>query len=35
MIDDVRDVAPYVLSHRLICREGTTPEDALRAALDE
>ena len=24
-IDDVRDVAPYVLRHRLICREGTTP----------
>ena len=33
VIEDVRDVAPYVLSHRLICREGTTPEDALRAAL--
>ena len=33
VIEDVRDVAPYVLSHRLICREGTTPEDALRDAL--
>ena len=28
-IEDVRDVAPYVLRHRLICREGTTPDDAL------
>ncbi len=33
-IEDVRDVAPYVLRHRLICREGTTPDDALQAALD-
>jgi MoxR-like ATPase len=32
-IDDVRDVAPYVLRHRLICRDGTS-EDALQAALD-
>jgi len=33
-IDDVRNVAPYVLRHRLICRAGTTADDALRAALD-
>ena len=33
-ITDVRDVAPYVLQHRLICREGTTAADALQAALD-
>jgi MoxR-like ATPase len=32
-IDDVREVAPYVLRHRLICRVGTTPEEALLAAL--
>ena len=33
-IEDVRAVAPYVLRHRLICRAGTNPDDALRAALD-
>jgi MoxR-like ATPase len=33
-IKDVRDVAPYVLRHRLICREGTDADDALQAALD-
>ena len=32
--DDVVSVAPYVLRHRLICRTGTTPDDALNAALD-
>jgi MoxR-like ATPase len=32
-IDDVRSVAPHVLRHRFICRPGTTPDDALRAAL--
>jgi MoxR-like ATPase len=33
-LDDVRDLAPHVLRHRLICREGTTPDEALQAALD-
>jgi MoxR-like ATPase len=33
-LDDVREVAPYVLRHRLICREGTNADDALQAALD-
>ena len=33
-IDDVRYVAPYVLRHRLICRPGTTQDEALQAALD-
>ena len=33
-IEDVRSVAPYVLRHRLICRAGTTPDEALTAALD-
>ncbi len=32
-IDDVRDVAPWVLRHRLVC-EGTTADEALRRALD-
>ena len=31
--EDVTAVAPYVLRHRLICRAGTTPDDALNAAL--
>jgi len=33
-IDDVRLVAPYVLRHRFICRPGTTPDEALQAALN-
>jgi MoxR-like ATPase len=33
-LDDVRLIAPYVLGHRLICREGTKAADALQAALD-
>lgn len=33
-IEDVRSVAPYVLRHRLICRPGTTPDEALTAALN-
>jgi MoxR-like ATPase len=33
-IEDVRALAPYVLRHRLICRPGTTPDDALTAALN-
>jgi MoxR-like ATPase len=33
-IQDVRKMAPYVLRHRLICKNGdTTPDDALREAL--
>ena len=32
-IEDVREVAPYVLRHRFICRPGTTPDEALEAAL--
>ncbi len=31
-IEDIREIAPYVLSHRLIC-EGRTREDALAEAL--
>ena len=33
-VEDVRSVAPFVLRHRLICRTGTTPDEALAAALD-
>ncbi len=33
-IEDVRTVAPFVLRHRLICRAGTTPDEALTAALN-
>ncbi len=33
-LDDVRSIAPYVLRHRLICRAGTTQDEALTAALD-
>src|SRR6478735_6111165 len=31
IVQDVRDVAPYVLRHRLICREGTDATEALEA----
>ncbi len=33
-LDDIRLMAPYVLRHRLICRAGTTPDEALQAALE-
>jgi len=33
-LDDVRLVAPHVLRHRFICRPGTTPDEALQAALN-
>jgi MoxR-like ATPase len=33
-VEDVRALAPYVLRHRLICLPGTTPDEALKAALD-
>jgi MoxR-like ATPase len=32
--EDVREIAPYVLRHRLIVRPGTTQQDALHHALD-
>ena len=34
-IEDVQEIAPYVLRHRLIVDEGTSPDDALRAALEQ
>jgi len=33
-LEDVRLMAPYVLRHRLICRAGTTPDEALQSALN-
>jgi MoxR-like ATPase len=33
-ISDVREMAPFVLRHRLMVRDGTTQEEALRFALD-
>jgi MoxR-like ATPase len=33
-IGDVREMAPYVLRHRLLVREGHTQEEALQLALD-
>ena len=33
-IGDVREMAPYVLRHRLAVREGITQEEALQLALD-
>jgi hypothetical protein len=30
----VREIAPYVLSHRLILEDGVTPEDVLRTAFE-
>ena len=33
-IGDVREMAPFVLRHRLMVREGTTQEQALQVALD-
>jgi len=34
--EDVREMAPYVLHHRIICEEdsGMTPEEALRLVLE-
>ena len=32
--EDVQEMAPYVLHHRIICEEGTTPEQALAAAFE-
>jgi MoxR-like ATPase len=32
-IDDIREMAPYVLRHRLILEPGVSPDDVLRTAL--
>jgi len=32
-IEDVREMAPYVLKHRLVVTEETTAEEALQLAL--
>jgi MoxR-like ATPase len=33
-VEDVREIAPYVLRHRIIVEEGLTPDDVLRTALE-
>src|SRR5262249_20689699 len=33
--EDVREIAPYVLRHRLILEEGLTPDDVLRRVLEQ
>jgi MoxR-like ATPase len=33
-VDDALEMAPYVLTHRLICEEDMTPEEALRVAME-
>ena len=34
-LEDVREIVPYVLRHRLILEEGVNDEDVLRAVLDQ
>jgi MoxR-like ATPase len=34
-VDDVREVAPYVLRHRLILEDGVSEDDVLRTVLDQ
>jgi MoxR-like ATPase len=34
-IEDVREIAPYVLRHRLILEEGRSADDVLRAVLEQ
>ena len=34
-VEDVREVAPYVLRHRLILAEGLSPDDVLRTVLEQ
>ena len=34
-IEDVREIAPYVLRHRLIIDEGLSPDDVLRMVLEQ
>jgi MoxR-like ATPase len=34
-VEDVREIAPYVLRHRLILEDGQTPDDVLRTVLEQ
>jgi len=34
-IEDVQEIARYVLRHRIICADGTTPDEALKMALEQ
>ena len=33
-IEDVREIAPYVLRHRIIVDDSLTPDDVLRTVLE-
>jgi MoxR-like ATPase len=33
-LDDVQEMAPFVLKHRMILSEGADPDEVLRAAMD-
>ena len=33
-VEDVREIAPNVLRHRIIVQDGTTPDEVLRKALE-
>jgi hypothetical protein len=33
-VDDALEMAPFVLTHRLICEDDMTPEEALRLAME-
>ena len=34
-VEDVREMAPYVLRHRLILKEGLNADDVLRTVLEQ
>ena len=34
-VEDVREIAPYVLRHRVICQGGLTPDEVLRIAFEQ
>ena len=34
-VEDVREIAPYVLRHRIIVDDGLTPDDVLRTVLEQ
>ena len=34
-LEDVREMAPYVLRHRLILSEGRSPDEVLRTVLEQ
>jgi MoxR-like ATPase len=34
-VEDVREIAPYVLRHRMIVEDGLTPDEVLRTLLEQ